>query len=213
MLVYWIGLDVIRPSSRVLQAPLYLRTLRCYVSVFYIYFTLPCRGLGLVGLTLYMVDWPTIVLQCLTLLVGSSDWPIKNVPDMTYNVFGGTLNRTLLRPWPLNCCIFSLCSTLLIQCFHKIWRWYDCSSAVVHFTMPGDLDLWFFDLKMALQVSLAMVNIYTQNSYILSFCFWFISRDGTHRLSVICWPSDLNLTLYFRMELYWVCHESSPHLS
>ena len=32
-LVYWIGLDLIRPSSRVLQAPLYLRTLWCYVSV------------------------------------------------------------------------------------------------------------------------------------------------------------------------------------
>ena len=27
----------------------------------------------LVGLVLYLVDWPTIVLQCLTLLVGSSD--------------------------------------------------------------------------------------------------------------------------------------------
>jgi len=31
------------------------------------------RELGLVGLALYLVDWPTIVLQCLTLLVGSSD--------------------------------------------------------------------------------------------------------------------------------------------
>ena len=39
----------------------------------YTYFTLPCRGLGLVGLALYLVHWPTIVLQCLTLLVGSSD--------------------------------------------------------------------------------------------------------------------------------------------
>ena len=35
----------------------------------YTYFTLPCRGLGVVRL----VDWPTVVLQCLTLLVGSSD--------------------------------------------------------------------------------------------------------------------------------------------
>jgi len=41
-------------------------------------------------LALYLVDWPTIVLQSLTLLV------IKIVPDMTYNVFGWTLNPTLL---------------------------------------------------------------------------------------------------------------------
>jgi len=33
--------------------------------------------------------------SALTLLVGSSD-PQKIVPDMTYNVFGGTLNPTLL---------------------------------------------------------------------------------------------------------------------
>ena len=31
------------------------------------------RGLGLVGLALYLVDWPIIVLHCLTLLVGLSD--------------------------------------------------------------------------------------------------------------------------------------------
>jgi len=43
-----------------------LQTLWCYVSVFenYTYFTLPCRGLGLVRLSLYLVHWPTIVLQC-----------------------------------------------------------------------------------------------------------------------------------------------------
>jgi len=32
--------------------------------------------------------------SALTLLVGSFD-PLKPVPDMTYNVFGGTLNLTL----------------------------------------------------------------------------------------------------------------------
>ena len=31
-LVYWIGLYLIGPSSQILQAPLYLRTLWCYVS-------------------------------------------------------------------------------------------------------------------------------------------------------------------------------------
>ena len=51
-------------------------------------FTLSCRGLGLVGLALYLLDYSTIVLQCLTLLVGSYD------PDMTYNVFGGMLSSS-----------------------------------------------------------------------------------------------------------------------
>jgi len=37
------------------------------------YYHVTCRGLGLLGLALDLVDWPTIVLQCLTLLVGSSD--------------------------------------------------------------------------------------------------------------------------------------------
>jgi len=35
----------------------------------------------------------TVVLQCLPLLVGSK---VKVVPNMTYNVFGGKLNPTLL---------------------------------------------------------------------------------------------------------------------
>jgi len=61
----------------------------------YTYFALPCSGLGLVGLALYLVDWPTIVLQCFD-TVGSVIWPVEIVPDMTYNMFGGTLNPTLL---------------------------------------------------------------------------------------------------------------------
>ena len=45
--------------------------------------------------TIPLLDWPTIVLQCFD-AVGWVIWPIKIVPDMTYNVFGGTLNPTLL---------------------------------------------------------------------------------------------------------------------
>jgi len=63
----------------------------------YTYFTLPCRGLGVVGLALYLVDWPTIVLQCFD-TVGWIIWPVKIVPNMTCNVFGGMLNPTLLLP-------------------------------------------------------------------------------------------------------------------
>ena len=80
------------------QAPLYLRTLWCYVSVFflnYTYFTLPCRGLGLVGLAPLpggLTNYCRSVLDT----VGWVIWSIKIVPDMTYNVFGGTLNPTLL---------------------------------------------------------------------------------------------------------------------
>ena len=47
------------------------------------------------GLALYLVDWPTIVLQCFD-TVGWVIWPVKIDPDMTYNVFGGTLNPTLI---------------------------------------------------------------------------------------------------------------------
>jgi len=61
----------------------------------YTCFTLPCRGLGLVGLALYLADWPTIVLQCFD-TVSWVIWLINIVPDMTYNVFGGMLNPTQL---------------------------------------------------------------------------------------------------------------------
>ena len=38
--------------------------------------------------------WDLSSFSALTLLVGSFD-PLKPVPDMTYNVFGGTLNLAL----------------------------------------------------------------------------------------------------------------------
>ena len=47
------------------------------------------------GLALYLLDWPTVVLQCFD-AVGWVIWPLKIVSDMTYNMFGGTLNLTLL---------------------------------------------------------------------------------------------------------------------
>jgi len=54
-------------------------------------------SLYLVGLALYLVDWPTIVLQCFV-TVGWVIWPVKIVPSMTYNVFGGTSNPTYYYP-------------------------------------------------------------------------------------------------------------------
>ena len=59
----------------------------------YTYFNLPCRGLGSWpgGLTNYC---PSVFWHCDT--VGLVIWPVKIVPSMTYNVFGVTLNPTLL---------------------------------------------------------------------------------------------------------------------
>ena len=45
--------------------------------------------------------------SALSLLVGSSEWPVKIVPNMTYNVFGGTLNPTLLHS--LHTCHMGYC--------------------------------------------------------------------------------------------------------
>ena len=47
------------------------------------------------GLALYLLDWPTIVLQCFD-TIGWVIWPVKIVPNITYNLFSGTLNPTLL---------------------------------------------------------------------------------------------------------------------
>ena len=47
------------------------------------------------GLALDLVDWPKYCPSVLD-TVGWVIWPVKIVPNMTYNVFGGTLNPTLL---------------------------------------------------------------------------------------------------------------------
>ena len=88
---HWVALSP--PSTSVSSD--FMMLCKCLKN--YTNFTLPCRGLGLVGLALYLMDWPTIVLQCLTVdTLGWVIWPVKIVPTMTYNVFGGTLNPTLL---------------------------------------------------------------------------------------------------------------------
>ena len=107
---------------------------------YYIYFTLSCRGLGLVGLALYLVDWPTVVLQCFD-AVGWVIWPVKIVSDMTYNVFGVTLNPTLLlqlwkvtdRAWKWVCAALSILTSSTCArrgCSIVVWRsdaeWIRC---------------------------------------------------------------------------------------
>jgi len=75
---------------------MYLRTLWCYVSVFFVKIILTLLYL-VEGLTLW--DWPFgLTNYCPSVLdtVGWVIWPVKIVHIMTYNVFGGTLNPTLL---------------------------------------------------------------------------------------------------------------------
>jgi len=57
-----------------------------------LYFTLPCRGIG--PLPGGLINYCPSVLDT----VGWVIWPVKIIPDMTYNVFGGTLNPTLPLP-------------------------------------------------------------------------------------------------------------------
>ena len=73
-----LGFENIPVCFRIILTSLYLR-----------------EGLAWGDWPLDLVDWPTIVLQCFD-TVGWVIWPVKIVPNMTYNVFGGTLNPTLL---------------------------------------------------------------------------------------------------------------------
>ena len=64
-------------------------------------FMVLCKcSLKIILTSLYLVeglawwDWP--FTWCTDQLLSFSAWPVKIVPDMTYNVFGGTLNPTLL---------------------------------------------------------------------------------------------------------------------
>ena len=74
------GFDLIGPSS---QSSKHLCIFGLYGAMCFINytnFTLRCRWLGLVGLVLYLVEWPTIDLQCFG-NVGWVIWPVKNRPQ------------------------------------------------------------------------------------------------------------------------------------
>ena len=59
----------------------------------------PWYGLSLISTHGYIYGY---LYTCPSVLdtVGWVIWPVKTVPDMTYNVFGGTLNPTLLLLYP-----------------------------------------------------------------------------------------------------------------
>jgi len=95
-LVYWIGLDLIGPSSRVLK----------HLCIFGLMVLCKC-SLKIILTSLYLLeglawwDWP--FTWCTDQMLSFSAWHCwlghltrKNLPQYDYNVFGGTLNPTLL---------------------------------------------------------------------------------------------------------------------
>ena len=111
-----------------LTGPMSLGPARVCLDSFVFMFVLSCHTAyvlyysNTVGWTWW--DWSLILtsfLQCLTLLVGSFD-PLKTVLDMTYNVFGGTLNPT--QPTAV---VFSSRVLFAEHCFtfcNKIVQWF-----------------------------------------------------------------------------------------
>ena len=105
-LVYWIGLWshwlglALSPSSTSVSSD-FMVLCKCYKNIL--------TSLYLVeGLVWW--DWPLpggLTNCCPSVLdtVGWVIWPLKIVPDMTYNVFGGTLNPTLLLYYSTRHCM------------------------------------------------------------------------------------------------------------
>ena len=65
-----LGLALSPPSTSVSSD--FMVLCKCFLKIILTSLYL-IKSLGLVGLALYLVEWPIVVLQCLTLLVGSSD--------------------------------------------------------------------------------------------------------------------------------------------
>ena len=97
----------------------------------YTYFTLPCRGLGLVAGGIGPL--PGALTKCWPLVldtVGWVIWPVKIVPDMTYNVFGGTLNPTLHYSLPIH--VVQKITIIPAQKIGRfaVWNLIFCSGAI-----------------------------------------------------------------------------------
>jgi len=76
---------------------------------------------------------PTGFLQCFD-TVGLVIWPVKVVPDMTYNVFGGTLNlaQSVNRWWwCLPCWCFVIC-LIYLKCLFSILHIFSLMFALVN---------------------------------------------------------------------------------
>ena len=87
--------------------------------------------------------WPGGLTNAVLDTVGWVIWPIKIVPDMTHNVFGGTLNHTqslsVVIGWQvsstgcshlhLQLCFLQVTTILLLFVDH-LWRWHAMFSVV-----------------------------------------------------------------------------------
>jgi len=124
-LVYWIGLwsywaYALSPPSTSVSSD-FMVLCECLKNSNY--FTLPCRGLNWPGGIGHLPGGQTNYCPSVLDTVGWVMWPVKFVPDMTYNVFGGTLNPTL--PTYLPSLIGYTCPRHLNQNLSlKYWKYY-----------------------------------------------------------------------------------------
>ena len=132
----------------------------------------PCRGLSLVGLALYLVDWPTIVLQCFD-TVGWVIWPVKIVSNMTYNVFGGTLNPTLLLQSVLRLALSlnhwtgKICCSWCVATVDIILQW-QCKWMVVKWKEERERLEWPYTWN-SLPKTVRDRNLLESNGFLFSF--------------------------------------------
>ena len=140
-LVYWIGLwsywaYALSPPSTSVSSD-FMVLCECLKNSNY--FTLPCRGLNWPGGIGHLPGGQTNYCPSVLDTVGWVMWPVKFVPDMTYNVFGGTLNPTLptylptlantTHGWTQQIAA-SVC-TLACQFVYSRSAWVECSASYV----------------------------------------------------------------------------------
>jgi len=92
--VLWIGFCLTGPISLCLDSFMFMFVFLCYLVILHMCCIIVTRWGGYGAW-----DWSLILrtfLQCFD-TVGWVIWPVKPVPDMTYNAFGGTLNLTQLN--------------------------------------------------------------------------------------------------------------------
>ena len=159
------GFDLSPPSTSVSSDFMVL----CNCLQNYTYFTLPCRGFGLVRLAGGLTKCCPSVLAT----VGWVIWPVKIVPDMTYNVFGGTLNPTLLL---LPCGKFGDCS-------------FSSFGSIVQTNRHADRQT----LLNALLLRLSLVG--DSNQRMLVCLCWYSARRSAVQKSQCCRPPTRRLLL------------------
>jgi len=148
-LVYWIGLWSLSPPSTSVSSD-FMVLCKCFfvLKLYLLHFTLLRTWSGGIGpLPGRLTNYCSSMLDT----VGWVIWPVKIVPNMTYNVFGGTLNPTLLlvptgtcHHWPPseadwafdNCCLDVIICTIsfnivFLTCL-KLWCTLMCDFSLIN---------------------------------------------------------------------------------